>query len=265
MILFRSFLFIAAFYLATLFQMIFWTPVFFFLPRKFAWHIPRLWAKSLLVLQHWLIGARYEFRGLGNIPRDRHFIVAAKHQSSWETYTGLLFLDDPSFILKHQLMYVPLFGWYAAKMKMVPVHRGRGALALTDMAMKARQQYREDRRIVIYPEGTRMAAGAPPRYKYGITHLYHELDATVLPVAVNSGVYWPRKSLMIYPGTIIMEFLPPIEPGLGKEAFARELENRIETATARLIAEAAASDNPPPLARKIASATAGQPVAASQN
>ncbi len=254
MIFLRSLIFNLAFYLATLVQMIFWTPVFFFLPHKFAWNIPRLWAKSLLVLQRWIIGARYEFRGLDNIPKDRPFIVAAKHQSSWETYTGLLFLDDPSYILKRELMFIPLFGWYAAKMKVVPVNRGKRALALADMTRKAREQYLGGRKIIIYPEGTRTAPGAEPRYKYGITHLYHELDATILPVAVNSGLFWPRKSFMLYPGTIVMEFLPVIEPGLSKEAFAKELETRIETASAKLIEEAVASDNPPPLARKAAMA-----------
>ncbi|MCG6858964.1 MAG: 1-acyl-sn-glycerol-3-phosphate acyltransferase [Salaquimonas sp.] len=252
MIALRSLLFILAFYSATLIQMIFWTPVFFFLPRKFAWHIPRLWAKSLLVLQHWIIGSRYEFRGLENIPRDRPFIVAAKHQSSWETYTGLLFLDDPSYILKRELMFIPLFGWYAAKMRVVPVNRGRRGAALADMAARSREQYHQGRKIIIYPEGTRTTAGEVPHYKYGITHLYRELDATILPVAVNSGLFWPRKSFRIYPGTITMEFLPVIEPGLGREAFAEELQNRIEGATTRLIAEIASGNNPPPLARKLA-------------
>lgn len=251
----RSVLFNIAFYLANAIQMIFWTPIFFFLPRQFAWHIPRLWAKSLLWVQHVCIGSRYEFRGLENIPKDRPFIVAAKHQSNWETYTGLLFLDDPSYILKRELMFVPLFGWYMAKMKVVAINRKRGSQALADMTAKAHVQYREGRKIIIYPEGTRTAAGAEPHYKYGITHLYHELDANILPVAVNSGLFWPRKSFLLYPGTIVMEFLPVIEPGLSKKEFAAELENRIETATANLIAEAAASDNPPPLARKLAAAS----------
>jgi len=251
-ILARSLLFTFCFYVATLIQMIFWTPVFFFLPRKFAWHIPRLWAVSLLWLQHAIVGSRYEFRGLENIPKGRPFIVAAKHQSSWETYTGLLFLDDPSYILKRELMFVPLFGWYAAKMRVVPVNRGRGASTLIAMASAARKQYHEGRQIIIYPEGTRTTAGAEPHYKYGITHLYDALQATILPVAVNSGLYWPRRSWLIHPGTIVMEFLPTIEPGLDKQQFARELENRIETASAALIAEAARSQNPPPLALKLA-------------
>lgn len=256
MILLRSLVFTLAFYLATVVQMVFWTPVFFFLPRKFAWYIPRLWAKSLLWLQHVIVGSRYEFRGIENIPEGRPFIVASKHQSSWETYTGLLFLDDPSYVLKRELMFIPLFGWYAAKMKVVPVNRGRRGAALAAMTATAGVQYRQGRQIIIYPEGTRTPAGAKPNYKYGIAHLYAALDATILPVAVNSGLYWPRRSWRIYPGPIVMEFLPPIEPGLDRHAFAVELERRIEDATSRLIAEAASGDNPPPLARKLAAVSA---------
>ena len=248
MILLRSLLFYLAFYLSNAAQMIFWTPVFFVIPRWLGWRIVRAWAKSHLFIHRHIIGARFEFRGLENIPSDRPFIVASKHQSSWETYSTLLFLDDPSYILKRELMFVPLFGWYAAKMQVVPVNRGKRSEALAEMARKSAVQYAQGRRIIIYPEGTRTKAGAPPAYKYGIAHLYHELEANILPVAINSGVFWPRKSLRLYPGTLVLEFLPIIEPGLDRKAFAAELENRIETATRALIEEAAAAPNPPPLA-----------------
>jgi 1-acyl-sn-glycerol-3-phosphate acyltransferase len=250
-ILFRSIVFHILFYASNAVQMVFWTPVFFVIPRWLGWRVVRLWAKSHLWLHRFAVGARFEFRGLENIPVGRPFIVASKHQSAWETYTTLLFLDDPSFVLKRELMYVPLFGWYAAKMNVVPVNRGRRSEALASMARDASTQYREGRKIIIYPEGTRRAVGAEPAYKYGVTHLYAELGATILPVAVNSGLYWPRKSLRLYPGTIIMQFLPPIEPGLEKAEFARELEQRIESAASDLVEEAARAENPPPLARKL--------------
>lgn len=239
MLFLRSLAFNAAFYLTTLFQMVFWTPVFFFLPHDLAWQIPRSWARVNLWLQQVLTGARFEFRGLENIPRDRNFIVACKHQSSWETYTGLLFFDDPSYVLKRELMFIPLFGWYAAKMRVVPVNRGQRAKALASMAVHSAVQFAGNRQIIIYPEGTRTQAGAKPNYKYGITHLYTELGATVLPVAVNSGLFWPRQSFLRYPGKFVMEFLEPIGPGLSRDEFAAALQERIETATARLIAETA--------------------------
>lgn len=235
------------FYISNAIQMVFWTPVFFIIPRQLGWRIVRLWAKSHLLLQHWIIGSVYEFRGTENIPANRPFIVASKHQSTWETYTQLLFLDDPSYVLKRELMFIPLFGWYAAKMNVVPVNRGKRSVALASMTQEAARQYNDGRKIIIYPEGTRTKAGAKPHYKYGVTHLYSELDATILPIALNSGLFWPRKSARIYPGTIVMEFLPPIEPGMTKTQFSAELENRIESASSALIDEALNSDNPPPL------------------
>ncbi|MEZ5792420.1 MAG: lysophospholipid acyltransferase family protein [Nitratireductor sp.] len=251
MLFLRSLLFNIAFYLVTAIQLVFWTPVFFFMPRRMGWKVVRLWGKINLWLQHHIVGNRFEFRGVDNIPRNRHFIVAAKHQSSWETYTILLFLKDPSYILKRELMFIPLFGWFMAKMNVIPVRRGRGGVALAAMTNSARQQYEGGREIIIYPEGTRKASGAEPAYKYGITHLYSELDATILPVALNSGLFWPRQSFLRYPGTIVMEFLPVIEAGLSRDAFASELETRIETATRNLNREAASGSLPPPLARQL--------------
>lgn len=252
MLFLRSLIFHVLFFTSNAIQMIFWTPAFFVIPRPLGWRIVRLWAKSHLWLQSALVGSTYEFRGLENIPTDKPFIVASKHQSSWETYTKLLFLDDPSYILKRELTWIPFFGWYTAKMNVVPVNRGTRSKALASMARIAAVQYQDGRRIVIYPEGTRKVAGAEPAYKYGITHLYRELNANVLPVALNSGLYWPRQSFLLYPGKIILEFLPIIEPGLEPAEFAAELENRIEQATARLVEEAAGSDNPPPGAVEIA-------------
>ena len=248
----RSLLFFIAFYISNAVQMIFWTPAFFLLPRHRAWTIVRLWAYSHLWLHHLICGTRFDFRGTENIPDGGDLLVASKHQSSWETYTTLLFLKDPSFVLKRSLTYIPLFGWSMAKMKIVPVDRGRGAVALQSMTENARRHLAEmDRQIIIYPEGTRTMAGAEPAYKFGIVHLYRELRVPVLPVALNSGLYWGRRDFYLYPGTIIMEFLPPIQPGLDKEAFATTLQDRIETATASLIAEAAQSDQPPPLALRL--------------
>jgi 1-acyl-sn-glycerol-3-phosphate acyltransferase len=247
----RSLIFHVLFYLSNAIQMIFWTPVFFVIPRDLAWRIVRLWAKSHLWLQAIVVGSRYEFRGLENIPADRPFIVASKHQSMWETYTTLLFLKDASFILKRELMRIPLFGWYTTKMNVVPVDRGKRSEALASMTRNARVQYHDNRQIIIYPEGTRTRPGAPPAYKFGIVHLYSELEATILPVAVNSGLFWPKGSFMIYPGTIVMEFLPPIEPGLSREEFAGALIERIESATSRLIADAANAPDAPPTARNL--------------
>ena len=232
--------------------MIFWTPAFFIIRREDGWKIVKMWGYSHLWLQYQICGTRFDFRGLDNIPKG-NLLVAPKHQSSWETYTMLLFFDDPSYVLKRELMRIPLFGWYAIKMKVVAVDRGKRGLALASMSKNASEQMSQDeRQIILYPEGTRTIPGVEARYKYGLTHLYSELDCPVLPAALNSGLYWGRQTYLRYPGTIILEFLEPIKPGLKKEVFSKKLGDVIETASDRLIQEAATSNNPPPLAIKLA-------------
>lgn len=237
--LFKSVLFNIAFLIATAIQLVFWLPVYFFLKREDGWKVVKLWAWISLWMQHILIGTRYEFRGTENIPETGGFILASKHQSSWETYTMVPFLSDPSYILKRELMYVPIFGWFAWKMKVISVNRGKKSEALKEMTATGKQQYEDGRQIVIYPEGTRKMAFDEPSYKYGITHMYHHANAKVLPVALNSGLFWPRRGWMLYKGTCVLEFLPVIEPGLEPKEFAKVLEETIENKTTALIQEAA--------------------------
>lgn len=249
MLLFRSLLFTVLFYLSNAFQMIFWTPVFFIVPLKDAWKIAKLWGYSHLWLQNKICGTRFEFRGVENLDQNANQLIASKHQSAWETYTMILFFKDPSYILKRELMFLPLFGWYMMKVKVVPVDRGKGALALASMAKNTKLYMAErPRQVIIYPEGTRTKPGVKTRYKFGITYLYDQLGVPIQPVALNSGLYWGRQALTIYPGTIIMEFLEPIQPGLSKDAFTTKLYQVIENASDRLIEEAAHSPLPPPLA-----------------
>ena len=238
MMLTRSVLFVALFNLSTFIQMIFWTPVFFFLPREDGWKVVKFWAWNSLWLQHLLIGNRFEFRGVENLPKDGGWIFAAKHQSTWETYTMLLFTVDPSYVVKRELMLIPFFGWFAWKMSIISVNRGKRNEALRSMTAEAGRQYRHGRQITIYPEGTRKRAYDPPSYKFGVTHMYSSIDARVVPVALNSGVFWPRNGLRLYKGTIIMEFVPVIEPGLSQEEFSKMLEAVIEERTSDLLAEA---------------------------
>lgn len=234
----RSVLFVILFNVSTFVQMIFWTPVFFMLPRHHGWKVVRSWAWNSLWLQRILIGNRYDFRGIENLPESGGWIFASKHQSTWETYTMLLFAPDPSYILKRELMFIPFFGWFAWKMDVIAVDRGKRGDALRAMNREAKRQLEAGRQITIYPEGTRRPAYAEPSYKYGITHMYKHIGARVVPVALNSGLFWPRNGLRLYSGTIIMEFLPTIEPGLPPEDFSRTLETEIESKTAKLLQEA---------------------------
>jgi 1-acyl-sn-glycerol-3-phosphate acyltransferase len=207
------------------------------MPKGALFAIARLWAHSSLWLLRAICKIDVEWRGLEKIPAGA-LIVGAKHQSTWETFALLTRFPDPTFIVKRELTWIPLFGWCLWKGGMIPVDRGAGKQAMTAMNARARSELAQGRQIIIFPEGTRRPAGAEPRYKYGIAHVYAESDAPCLPIALNSGLFWPRRRFLRYPGTIRVEFLDPIEPGLERELFLGRLQSDIEAATARLIAEA---------------------------
>jgi 1-acyl-sn-glycerol-3-phosphate acyltransferase len=195
------------------------------------------WNRANLWLLKHIAGLDLEFRGLDRVPPGPLLIVS-KHQSALETFALVPALDFPSFVLKRELMQIPFFGWYARKSGMIPIDRTGRSAALHQMVETARAVLAEGRQIVIFPEGTRTAPGAPPSYKLGAAYLYAELDATVVPVALNTGLFWPRRSFIKHPGRAVIEFLEPIPPGMKRTAFLPLLEQRIETATARLVEEA---------------------------
>ncbi|MBV9260891.1 MAG: 1-acyl-sn-glycerol-3-phosphate acyltransferase [Pseudolabrys sp.] len=203
--------------------------------RAIVW-VAKTWGRTNLWLLRVICGTRSEFRHLERIPRGP-LIVAAKHQSAWETFALLWLFDDPTFILKRELQWIPLFGWFTIKGRMVPVDRGGGAQALADMAERVRKELMHGRQIIIFPEGTRRPAGAEPKYKYGVTHLYAACGVPCLPVALNSGLFWPRRSIRRFPGTIVAEMLDPIQPGLDNEAFFTRLRTELEAGSERLFVE----------------------------
>lgn len=246
MLAFRSFAFNTLFYVNLVVQMIFWTPFFFLAPRKTAWIVPKIWARSSLWLQERMVGTRTEITGLENLPHGP-CIVAPKHQSFWDTIAFLPFIPDALYILKRELTWIPVFGWYVAKMRMIPIDRSSRSRALRKAVRIARERMAENRQLIIYPEGTRRPPGAEPAYKYGIVELYSQLQVPVVPVAHVAGLYWPRRKFLRYPGTIHARFLPPIEPGLDREAFQARLVDETERACDALLVEAARSKNPPPL------------------
>lgn len=207
------------------------------LPRRYLMKVAAGWARSALFLMRITAGTRYEITGLENIPPGG-LMVAAKHQSFWETFVLVMLFPDPVFILKRELTWIPFFGWCLIKLKMIPVDRGGKARALAHVARRARVELGQNRRqLLIFPEGTRRAPGAPPDYKYGVAHLYGDLGVPCVPVALNSGLFWGRRKFLRPPGTIRLEFLPPIAPGLGKAAFHALLQEQIETASDRLLAQ----------------------------
>jgi 1-acyl-sn-glycerol-3-phosphate acyltransferase len=234
-IVFRSVVFNVLFYLNLTVQLLGALPTLV-MRRMAIVRVAMFWGRTNNWLLRVVCGIRVEYRGLEKIPPGP-LLVASKHQSVWETFALLWLFSDPAFILKRELLWIPFFGWYAWKARMIPVNRGRRAQALAEMSVRARAELAEGRQIVIFPEGTRRAPGAEPSYKFGIVHLYAETGRSCIPVALNSGLFWPRRSFLRYPGTIVAEFLDPIAPGLDKAAFAERLQHDIETASARLVAE----------------------------
>jgi 1-acyl-sn-glycerol-3-phosphate acyltransferase len=231
----RSLLFNLAFYL-NLVVLLMGALVTLALPRRAVLGMAKLWGRTSVWLLRVICGTSVEFRGVEKLPKGP-LIVAAKHQSTWETFALLWLFEDFTFIVKRELMWIPIFGWCMAKGRMIPVDRGAGSQALGDMTRRAREEIRGGRQLIIFPEGTRRPPGAEPRYKFGVAQLYAEVGVPCVPVALNSGLYWPRRAFRRLPGTIVVEFLDPIPPGLDKDAFFQRLQRDIETATARLIAE----------------------------
>lgn len=232
----RSLVFNALFYLNTLVWLILALPTFVMPYRAIIW-VAKTWGRSNLVLLRAVAGIDYEVRGREKIPRGA-IIVASKHQSTWETFALLPLFDNPTFILKRELQWIPVFGWLTIKGRMVPVDRKKGAQALAAMTERTRVELGQGRQLIIFPEGTRRPADAEPRYKYGVAQLYAAGGVPCVPVALNSGLYWPRRSMKLRPGKVIVEILDPIMPGLDKDTFYEKLRSKIETATARLITEA---------------------------
>src|SRR5262249_8932450 len=205
------------FYLNTLVYLIAALPTFC-MPYRAIIAVAKSWGRTNLVLLRVIAGIGCEIRGREKIPKGP-LIVASKHQSAWETVPLLPLVDDPVFLLKRELQWIPVFGWLTIKGRMVPVRRGGGSQTLAGMIERARIELADNRQLIIFPEGTRRPAGAEPRYKVGVAHLYAAEGVPCLPIALNSGLFWPRRSLRRFPGTVVAEILDPIPPGLGKDDF----------------------------------------------
>ena len=214
----------------------------------FCW-LPRTWVQRLIVgwltCEIWALGVvagvRFEVRGRENLPPGPAILVS-KHQSAWDTGIFCLLVSDPAYVLKKELIWLPFYGWLLKRVEMVAVDRSAGASALKSMIRQARRALDKKRHVIIFPEGTRGATGTKGHYHPGVAALDRAFDQQVVPVALNSGLYWPRRSFVKRPGTIIIEFLPAMPKGLERKTFMADLENRIETATDRLLEEGARGD-----------------------
>ena len=232
----RSTIFNVIFYINLIVLMVIGLPSVL-MGRGPATFMAKTWARSSLWWLKLICGTKVEFRGLELMPSGG-LVVAPKHQSILETFALVLAVDNFSYVHKRELTWIPLFGWYLWAVDQISINRSSGSTALNHVTNGVAAFLKLDRRILIFPEGTRRAVGAPPAYKYGVTHLYTTLNARVMPVALNTGLFWPRRSFLRKPGTAVIEFLPVIEPGLSKEAFSEKLQAAVESGTERLVEEA---------------------------
>jgi len=200
---------------------------------RWMWAVGRYWGWSNLFFLRWVVGIRTVVEGGESLPPGG-CIIASKHQSDWDIIALLPRMANPAFIAKRELLDIPFFGWAARMLNTISVDRKRGAEAIPLMLADASQKLAQGAEIIIFPEGTRKAPLSPPNYRAGVTRMYEALGVPVVPVAVNSGFFWGRNSLVLWPGTARARFLAPIEPGLPPAEFQARLTETIEKASGEL-------------------------------
>ncbi len=206
----------------------------FLMPRQALDVGVRLWCRMTLWGLRVIGGVRVEVRGREHMPTGGA-LIAGKHQSMLDTLAPWLWLGDPAYVLKRQLLSLPIFGWGVRKVRMIAVDREAHAAALRRLVDDARREIDDARQVIIFPEGTRSEPGDPPAYKPGVAALYRELGVGCTPMATNSGLRWSAKGLSLTPGLAVYEFLPAIPPGLKRAEFMRELQARLEGASTALL------------------------------
>jgi 1-acyl-sn-glycerol-3-phosphate acyltransferase len=208
----------------------------FLMPRSVFFTGAKAWSSTCLFMLD-CFGMKHEFRGRENLPVGIPYILAPKHQSAWDVFAFFQLIKDPAIVIKKELTLIPFFGWCLIKAGCIRLDRGSGGAAIKSLYRGAKKNIDAGHSLLIFPEGTRKNIDDAPDYKFGITFLYDKLNVPVVPVALNSGVYWGRRSFTRKKGTIIVDILPAIMPGLDKEAFAKQISTTIEEATQRLIVE----------------------------
>ncbi len=203
-------------------------------PRLWVKGVVRLWIRLVHGGLRLLCGIRIQIEGQENLPKGGA-LIASKHQAMVDVFWPWLYCDDPALIFKKELAFLPVFGWYALKLKNIMVDRAGHATALRNMMRKARALAQEGRQIIIYPEGTRGQPGQTLPYKPGVAALYTQMEVPCVPVALNSGLHWPARGLVLTPGVIRVRILPPIAPGLKRKDFMRILQEQIDTASKELL------------------------------
>jgi 1-acyl-sn-glycerol-3-phosphate acyltransferase len=196
--------------------------------------VMEIWARVAAFGARWICGIKTEVRGLENLP-DGPVMIASKHQSAFDTVAPILFTKRPVYVLKQELLDMPIFGWYCKRAGLIAIDREGQMSALRKMIAQAKERFAQGRPLIIFPEGTRQEIGAAPDYKIGVAGIYTMLGVPCVPMALNTGQVWPASGFMRYPGTAVFEFLPVIPAGLKRGEFMAILEERIETASKTLL------------------------------
>ncbi|WP_337186419.1 lysophospholipid acyltransferase family protein [Phenylobacterium sp.] len=233
MIVVRSLTYVALFYLWTAACAVLATPVLLG-PARWTLALFHVWGRGVVGMLA-ICGIKVEVRGREHIPAGAA-IVAPKHQCMLDVFAQFTWLPASAFVMKKELAWIPWFGWYARKVGTIVIDREGGATTMRQVIREGAELFKQGRQVVIFPEGTRKAPGDTPDYKPGIAALYRELNVPVCPIATNAGVHWPAHGFVRRPGTIVFEYLEPIQPGLKRAEFMRLLEERIETRSAELLA-----------------------------
>lgn len=230
----RSLLFVGQIYAMMALMAVVFTP-WALLDRRGAYAAVRSWCRWVRWSARWMVGLRSEVRG--EVPRGE-VLIAAKHQSFLDIILIVSEVPRPKFIMKRELKWAPILGWYALRIGCVPVDRGRRAQAMRQMVRAVKDGTVPPGQLIIYPQGTRVAPGVARPYKIGTAVLYSETGQDCVPAATNVGLFWPRHGILRKPGLAVVEFLPPIPAGLDNAAFMAELERVVETRSNALMAEA---------------------------
>lgn len=229
---------------------------FFFFAGSLFWSVALLWTLALpekkcakiisavyggyiTLIEKYILGLTLEVKGFEHLPKNGPCIIAAKHQSAFETLK-LPYMKDlgyPVIILKKELTHIPFWGWYPARMGLVAIDRGSGMEAMNSITRGCRRALASGRSVIIFPQGTRVAVGAKHPYKVGLAKVYRDTQVPIVPMALNSGVFWGRNAFFKKSGVITFEFLPAIPAGLPPLQVMEQLEKTLEEATERLVAD----------------------------
>ena len=230
----RSLAFIIQMYLMMFVLALYFTPLAIW-KRDWAFRGIHTYCRWVRWTAGWMVGLKSEVRG--EVPTDE-VLLASKHQSFFDIIIIVSVVPRPKFIMKKEIKWAPIVGYYAQRIGCIAVDRGKRSLAIKQMVKDVKSGAQLPGQLIIFPQGTRVAAGAAKPYKIGTGVLYRETGQDCVPAATNVGVFWKRHGIMRHPGLAVVEFLPRIKSGMEIEPFMAKLEDAIESASNRLMAEA---------------------------